>query len=540
MSPPATRFEPTPTPRLITLHERLFESATACPHAIALIDGDNAWTYDRLARYVSRFAQGLLVQGLRPGDRVALHLTNKPETVAAFYACMVTGMIAVPLNSRLTRAELEPQLRRLQVSLYLGQIDLYSAIAGMDASILDAGKRFLVDGPDHGTGARALSELIGLSELSELSESQTDETRFAPICVDEPALLLSTSGTTGEPKFVTHTLRTVCAMMQACQAIASRPYDVALIATPMMHGAGLFTALTTLATGGTCVLMDRFEPAAALDLIERHRCTMLMWLPFMYSEAIARQIEQPRNVTSLGTCLVGGDTTPPSLQEEFLRVFGVRMRNFLGMSESAGTFTYGFDIGPVCRAVDPDRVRLVDAEGNPVKCGEAGELLLRGPNMFVGYWLGPGRIDDARKDGWWATGDVLRQDEAGDFWYVARKKNLIVRGGSNISPTEVEHALTVHRGVREAAIIGVPDTVLGQRVIGFVEVTEAATQVEDVLRDLSTRVASYKMPERLIVVDRLPRNSLGKVDRARLKAIGERLDDWRAAQGALVRLCQPL
>jgi acyl-CoA synthetase (AMP-forming)/AMP-acid ligase II len=520
MSCPATRFQSNQTPRLVTLHERLFESAAARPDAIALIAGNNTWTYDRLARYVRRFSQGLLVQGLRPGDRVALHLTNKLETVAAFYACMLTGMIAVPLNSRLTRAELEPQLRRLQVSLYLGQFDLYGAIAGMDASILDADKRFLVDGPDGDTGARAWSELIA---------QQADAVRFAPVCVDEPALLLSTSGTTGEPKFVTHTLRTVSAMMQAYQAIALRPYDVALIATPMMHGAGLFTALTTLATGGTCVLMDRFEPAAALDLIELHRCTMLMWLPFMYSEAIARQIAQPRNVTSLGTCLVGGDTTPPNLQEEFLRVFGVRMRNFLGMSESAGTFTYGFDIGPVCRAVDMDRVRLVNAEGNPVRHGEAGELLLRGPNMFVGYWLGPGRIDDARKDGWWATGDVLRQDEAGDFWYVARKKNLIIRGGSNISPTEVEHALTVHRGVREAAIIGVPDAVLGQRVIGFVELTEAATQVEDVLRDLSTRVASYKMPERLIVVDRLPRNSLGKVDRARLKAIGERLDGWRAA-----------
>jgi acyl-CoA synthetase (AMP-forming)/AMP-acid ligase II len=520
MSRPGTRPRPIQTPQLITLHERLFDSAAARPHAVALIAADDAWTYDRLTRYIGRLSQGLLAHGLRPGDRVALHMTNKPEAVAAFYACMLTGLIAVPLNNRLTRAELEPQLRRLQVSLYLGQMDLYGAIAGMDASILATDKRFLVDCSPQGTGARAWRELI---------DHQADEMRLESVRVDEPAILLSTSGTTGEPKFVTHTPRTLCAMMQAYQAIASRPYDVALIATPMMHGAGLFTALTTLATDGTCVLMDRFEPAIALDLIELHRCTMLLWLPFMYSGAIAQQIARPRNVMSLGTCLVAGDTTPPNLQEEFLRVFGVRMRNILAMSESAGTFTYGFDIGPVCRAVDMDRVRLADADGNTVRRGEAGELLLRGPNMFVGYWLGPGRIDDARKDGWWATGDVLRQDEAGDFWYVARTKNLIVRGGSNISPTEVEHALTVHRGVREAAIVGVPDAVLGQRVIGFVELTEAATQVEDVLRDLSTRLASYKMPERLIVVDRLPRNSLGKVDRAKLKTIGASLDGCRAA-----------
>ena len=193
MSYSGTRPQPAQTPRLITLHERLFESAAAHPHAIALIAGDDTWTYDRLARYVGRLSRGILVHGLRPGDRVALHLTNKPETVAAFYACMLTGMIAVPLNNRLTRAELEQQLRRLQVSLYLGQVDLYGAIAGMDASILDADKRFLVDGSPQGTGARAWSELI---------EHQADEVRLAPVLVDEPALLLSTSGTTGEPKFV--------------------------------------------------------------------------------------------------------------------------------------------------------------------------------------------------------------------------------------------------------------------------------------------------------------------------------------------------
>src|SRR5258708_27260285 len=192
MSCPGTRPQPIQTPRLITLHERLFDSAAVRPHAIALIARDDTWTYDRLTRYVRRLSQGLLAQGLRPGDRVALHLTNKPETVAAFYACMLTGMIAVPLNNRLTRAELEPQLRRMQVSLYLGQIDLYGAIADMDASVLDSNKRFLVDGSPHGTGTGAWSELI---------DHQADTPRFAPVPVDEPALLLSTSGTTGEPKF---------------------------------------------------------------------------------------------------------------------------------------------------------------------------------------------------------------------------------------------------------------------------------------------------------------------------------------------------
>src|SRR5260370_3060451 len=219
MSCPGTRPQPIQKPRLITLHERLFDSAAARPHAIALIARDDTWTYDRLTRYVRRLSQGLLAQGLRPGDRVALHMTNKPETVAAFYACMLTGVIAVPQNNGLTRAELEPELRRLQVSLYLGQIDLYGAIADMDASILDTDKRFLADGSLPGTGARAWSELI---------EHQADEVRLAPVRVDEPALLLSTSRAHGEPNFLAPTPPTLSAMTPPLPSHHSPPHQLAL------------------------------------------------------------------------------------------------------------------------------------------------------------------------------------------------------------------------------------------------------------------------------------------------------------------------
>ncbi len=172
-----------------------------------------------------------------------------------------------------------------------------------------------------------------------------------------------------------------------------------LIASPMMHAAGLFTALTTLFSDATCVLMDRFDPDEALDLIERHRCTTLVGLPFMYAGLLAQQQARPRKITSLGTCLVGGDTTPRALQEDFLKVFGVRLRNLLAMSESVGTFTYGFDFTPVCRAIHPDRVRLVNDLGDTVQRGEAGELQLRGPNMFRGL-LGRARTYRYGAQGW--------------------------------------------------------------------------------------------------------------------------------------------
>jgi long-chain acyl-CoA synthetase len=411
MSCPGSRAHPPKPPRLITLHERLFDSAAARPHAIALITREGAWNYERLARYVRRLAQSVAAQGLKPGDLVALHFTNRPEAVAALYACMLAGVIAVPLNTWLKHAELEAKLLRLRVSLYLGQADLYDAVASIDPSILEMDKRFVLGGLPQDTGARAWSELI---------EHGGNDT-LPPPRVDVPMILLSTSGTTGDSKFVVHTARTAFEIVSALQAIALRPDDVALIAPSIMHATGLFATLTTLAAAATCVLMDRFEPREALDLIELHRCTMLWGLPVMYSGLIARQRAQPRKVTSLQTCLVSGDTTESGLHEQFLGLFGVRMRNILAMSESAGTFTYGFDSGPVSRAVDMDRVCLVDGEGTVVTRGEAGELMLRGPNLFAGYWVSPGCIDDARKEGWWASGDVLRQDEAGDFWYVGRR-----------------------------------------------------------------------------------------------------------------------
>jgi long-chain acyl-CoA synthetase len=497
--------------QLVQLHERLVKSAVSHPQAIALIAGDEIWTFERLARYVISLAHGLIAQGVRQGDRVAVHLTNKAETIAALYACMITGAITAPLNTRFKRAEIESLLRRLRPALYLGQADLYGEIAGIDTSVLDIAKRFLVDGPRDVAGIRPWTDLTGRDE--------SEPPLLAPPHADEPAILLSTSGTTGEPKLVAHTPRTLYEIVRAFQPIALRPHDVVLISSPMMHAAGLFTALTALFTNVTCVLMDRFDPDEALDLIERHRCTTLVGLPFVYAGLLAKQQARPRKITSLGACLVGGDTTPQALQEDFLKVFGVRMRNILGMSESVGTFTYGFDFTPVCRAVHPERVRLVNEVGDSVQPGEAGELQLRGPNLFAGYWIGPGHIETARKDGWWSTGDVLQQDETGDYWYTARSKNLIIRGGSNISPIEVENALTLHRGVRNAAIIGVPDEVLGQRVVGFVELTDQAIQVEEVLADLSTRLASYKTPERLIVIDQIPRNSLGKIDRLRLQSL---------------------
>jgi len=174
-----------------------------------------------------------------------------------------------------------------------------------------------------------------------------------------------------------------------------------------------------------------------------------------------------------------------------------------------------FAIRPVSRIAPGAQVRLVDDNDLSVSRGEIGELVVRGPNVAIGYWAGPRQITDARKGGWYHTGDLMRQDGKGDLWFVSRKKHLIIRGGSNISPVEVERVLAAHPAVRDAAVVGVPDAVLGERVAGVVQLSECAQSVEpdEILDFARERIADYKVPETLEIVDQIPRNTLGKIDR---------------------------
>jgi long-chain acyl-CoA synthetase len=204
----------------------------------------------------------------------------------------------------------------------------------------------------------------------------------------------------------------------------------------------------------------------------------------------------------------------------FLEIFDRPLRNFWGMSETIGSLTYGLDPGPVTRIAEGAEVRLVDRNGMPVQQGHLGELVLRGPNVTIGYWLGPNRTESALHNGWFHTGDLMWQDEKGDLRFVARKKELIVRGGSNISPAEVEHVLAAHPAVQDAAVVGVPDDELGQRVVGFVQLAdEMRSQIaQQILAEVSHQIAGYKLPERLTIVGKISRNALGKIDRKALLA----------------------
>jgi long-chain acyl-CoA synthetase len=473
---------------------------------VAFTTGKEIWTYGRLGIEVERLAYGLVERGLRKGDRVALHMANLPELVIAYHACFRVGVIAAPLNIRFKTAELRSLLQRLRPALYIGQAALYSQVAPIDSSILAPNIRFLVGGPSNDPRVQPWTRLF--------AETNGEPVRVAPD-VDAPTVLLTTSGTTGQPKFVIHTLATLSKVAESFGHLDLDSDQIIALACPLVHGSGLFTMLACIEFGAPFVLCERFDPDTLLDTIERYRCTWVPGLPFMFVELLHRQRARARNVDSLRTCLAGGDVCPLQLQEQFPSFFGIPLRSFWGSTEACGSLTYGLEPGPVTRIVRGAQVRLVDENDEPVPPGEVGELAVRGPHVTIGYWAGPGRITDAPKEGWLHTGDLMRQDEKGDLWFVSRKKHLIVRGGSKISPVEVERVLMAHPAVRNAAVIGVPDPDLGQRVAGFVQLADGAQRVDvsEILAFATERLADYKVPETLKIVDKIPRNPLGKIDR---------------------------
>ena len=390
---------------------------------VAFTTDKEIWTYGRLGIEVERLAHGLVQRGLRKGDRVALHMANLPELVIAYHACFRVGVIAAPLNIRFKTAELRSLLQRLRPALYIGQAALYNRVASIASSILAPNKRFIVDGSADEPWVQPWTRLF--------AETNGEPVRVAPD-VDAPAVLLTTSGTTGQPKFVIHTLATLSKVAESFGHLDLDSDQIIALACPMVHGSGLFTMLACIEFGAPFVLCERFDPDTLLDAIERYRCTWVPGLPFMFAELLHHQRARARTVDSLRTCLAGGDVCPLQLQEQFPSFFGIPLRSFWVSTEACGSLTYGLEPGPVTRIVRGAQVRLVDENDEPVSPGEVGELVVRGPHVTIGYWAGPGQITDAPKEGWFHTGDLMRQDEKGDLWFVARKKHLIIAAVRNL------------------------------------------------------------------------------------------------------------
>jgi long-chain acyl-CoA synthetase len=482
-----------------TLGAMLHSQALKNPKAIALYCGDRKMSYEELDDSSSRLARWLMDQGLQQGDRVAIHWCNSIETVQLFFAIFKAGLIAVPINLRLKAPEVAWILEHSQARLCFSEPNL--------APIAEETR----------AGCPSLSGI-----LTQLPALGTEPSSPPPqVEADEPAFILYTSGTTARPKGATHSHRTGRAAGQLIAGNLLADDDVVLIMTQVMHSLGVGILLGALYRGIPAVLLPAFEPGAFLDTVGRFRCTFSIGLPALMQMIVEEQAVKPRDTSSLRTALGGGDSVPPKLQERFAALFGVPLQEAIGMTE---TFPIAFNPksairpGSVGVALPGVRLALVDPDGEHLRDGETGELVVQSPVNCLGYWNDPAATEELLRGSWLHTGDLAMRDADGYFWFKGRRKEIIVHGGSNVSPQEVEEVLYQHPAVFEAGVVGAPDAIYGELVVAFVSLRNGDRLSEEELRKYAGRsLAEYKVPKKIFFVPELPKGATGKVHRSTIK-----------------------
>lgn len=481
--------------------------ARKTPHRTALIHGDTTVTYAGLHTRVTRLAHALRARGIRRGDRVAYLGPNHPSYLETLFAAGVLGAVFVPLNTRLAGPEIGYQLS-------------------------DSGARALVYGPSHAglvaglpgsTDVRTYVE-VG-AEYEELLADSAAEPIDEPVTADDTCIIMYTSGTTGRPKgaMLTHGNLTWNAInvLVDTDLIAD---ERALVSAPLFHTAGLnMLTLPVLLKGGTCVLVEAFDPSATFDLIERHRITFMFGVPTMFEQVARHPRWADADLSSLRILTCGGSPVSTPLIAAY-QERGLTFLQGYGMTEaSPGTLFLDAEhaISKAGSAGVPhffSDVRVVRPDLAPVDVDETGEVVLRGPHVMPGYWGLPEETAASFADGWFRSGDAARVDEDGYVFIVDRIKDMIISGGENIYPAEIEDLLLGHPDIAECAVIGVPDDKWGEVPRAVVVPREgAAPDPDEVLASLAGRLAKYKIPKSVVIADELPRTASGKLLKSRVR-----------------------
>lgn len=481
----------------------LTETASRIPDRTAAIAEDHALTYAELDAASARFATFLDREGVGTDDRVGVMLPNVPAAVIAYYGIWRRGAIAVPMNPLMQAREVAFYLSNTGAAAMVGPPDF--AAAATEGAETAGAKCWLVD--DAG-----MAQLIdGLSGFGPPVQRQQADT----------AVVLHTSGTTGTPKGaeLTHgSLGSNLAVITG-ELLGLTDADVVLACLPLFHVFGMTCAMNAaIVAGAGLSLVARFHPAQAIERIRRDGVTVLEAVPTMYTALLSVADQFPPAATAtLRACVSGGAALPVAVLEEFEKTFDAVILEGYGLSETSPVATFNHPgaqrrPGSIGTPVEGVSLRLVDDEGNEVPTGRPGEIHIKGPNVMKGYWNLPEATAASIKDGWFATGDIAMVDDDGFYYVVDRKKDLIIRGGYNVYPREVEEAIYEHPDVEAVAVVGIPHESLGEE-IGAAVVRKAGGSVgaDDLRRFVKGRVAAYKYPRRIWFVDSLPTGPTGKL-----------------------------
>ena len=480
---------------MTSLAANLTEAARRHPERVALRLDELEIPYAALDDASARLAALLVARGLQPGDRVGVMLPNVPYFAIAYYGALRAGGVVVPMNVLLKERETAFYLSDPGARAVIAWHDFAAAAqAGADA----AGAECLVVAP--GEFEELLGAVAPLAEPVARSGSDT-------------AVILYTSGTTGTPKGAELTHANLRRNVEiVVEMLALGADDVILGALPLFHAFGQTAGLNAAVAAGACLtLIPRFHPAKALAIMERDGVTVFEGVPTMFA-AMLHCGERP-DTSALRLCVSGGAALPVEVMRGFEEAFGCQVLEGYGLSETS----------PVASFNHPDRERKPGSIGTPVDGvdmklldpGEdgIGEIAIRGHNVMKGYWNRPDATAEAiDADGWFRTGDLARVDEDGFFFIVDRSKDMIIRGGYNVYPREIEEVLYEHPAVREAAVVGIRDDILGEEVGAAVVLKPGAQADAAELRAfVKERVAAYKYPRKVWIVDDLPKGPTGKI-----------------------------
>jgi long-chain acyl-CoA synthetase len=477
-------------------------SAERTPASPAIRLGEVELTYADLDDRSARLATLLLEKGFEPGERVGVMLPNVPEFPIAYYGVLRAGGVVVPMNVLLKRREIAFYLEDSGAKLLLA----WHGFAGEACDgAADAGARPIeVEPTSFASTLDALEPAPGMVEADE----------------QDTAVILYTSGTTGKPKGaeLTHANLDRNAEVSSRTTCEIGEGDVVLGALPLFHSFGQTVGMNASLRVGACLtLVPKFDPGEALETMQRDGVTHFYGVPTMYGALLHHPDRERFDTSKLRNCITGGASMPVEVLHGFEKAFGAVVLEGYGLSETSPVACSNHPdrerkAGSIGTPIEGVEMRLLDEDDNPVTRGEIGEIAIRGHNIMKGYWQRPDATEEAMRGGWFHSGDMARVDEDGYFYIVDRKKDLIIRGGYNVYPREVEEVLYEHPKIREAAVVGVPHDEWGEEIGAAVVLHDGEELApEEVSAYVKERIAAYKYPRLVWFVDALPKGPTGKI-----------------------------
>jgi long-chain acyl-CoA synthetase len=491
----------------MNLAKILTDSAARDPEHVALKLDAAELSYGRLEEGSARVAGLLRDKGLAPGDRVGIMLPNVPYFAVCYYGVLRAGAVVVPMNVLLKRRE---------VAFYLGD---------SGAKLMFAWEGFAQEAQAGADEAGAECVLVVPGEFERMLEGIEPVHELAETADTDTAVILYTSGTTGTPKGAELTNASLTRNCTAIGALLDLGVGaVTLGALPLFHSFGQTCAMNaTIVAGGTLTLVPRFDPGKALEVIQRDNVNVFQGVPTMYGAMLHYPGREQYDLSRLQLCASGGSAMPVELMRGFEAAFGCKVLEGYGLSETSPVASFNHPDrerkpGSIGTPIEGVQMKVVDDDGHEVPQGEVGEIVIRGHNVMKGYWGRPDATAEAIRDGWFHSGDMALVDEDGYFFIVDRKKDLIIRGGYNVYPREIEEVLYEHPAVREAAVVGVPHDEYGEEVGAAIALKDGASASAEELRDfVKDHLAAYKYPRQVWFVDELPKGPTGKILKREIK-----------------------